>query len=218
MQLKKNKKVLIIFLLILFLFSTFRVVEALTSESLLQITNVEILNKSDTADIVDVNFSKNEVQPKVVYHQTGEFITYKLTIKNCQNKNYTIKSIKDNNTNECFSYEYENYAGIKVTAQDEFSISIKETYIKSITNISKRDQKFSVGVIIVLQDEDNNVIEQQINFNDFVGPSTGGQKIGFYLISLVLSFLMLLFLSVRIKSYSKNNSILKYIKKKLLYY
>ncbi len=213
MQLKKNKKVLIIFLLILFLFSAFRVVEALTSESLLQITNVEILNKSDTADIVDVNFSKNEVKPKVVYHQTGDFITYKLTIKNCQNKNYTIKSIKDNNTNEYFSYEYESYEGVKVNAQDEFSISIKETYIKSITDILKRNQEFSVGFIIVLQDEDNNVIDQQINFNDFVGPSTGGQKIGFYLISLVLSFLMLLFLSVRIKSYSKNNSILKYIKK-----
>ena len=113
-----------------------------------------------------INLSKNEIQPKVVHHKIGDAITYKLHIKNNENKNYVIKSIKDNNTNEFISYEYENYEGVKLNSQDELSINIKEIYQKEITDISKRNQVFSTVFTIILEDEDNNIEEQQINFND----------------------------------------------------
>lgn len=54
----KKKKVSIILVLMLFLFSVFKVAEGLTSESILQITNLEILNKSDTVELINLDLQK----------------------------------------------------------------------------------------------------------------------------------------------------------------
>ena len=202
----------------LFLFSVFKITEALTSESLLQITNVEFLNKSDTVEIIDVDFSKNAVQPKVVHHKIGDTITYKIHIKNKENKNYTIKSIKDNNTNEYISYECENYEGFKINPQEEFSINIKETYQKEVTDITKRNQTFSIVFTIILEDENNNIEEQQINFNDSARLRTG-EYLNLYVVSAILSFVMLLIFLIKRKSYHykyEKISLLKNLVKKYI--
>lgn len=144
-----KKKVSIILVLMLFLFSVFKVAEGLTSESILQITNLEILNKSDTVELINLDLQKNEIHSKTVHHKIGDSITYKISIKNTENKNYTIKSIKDNNQNEFISYEYENYEGFKLNSQDEFSINIKETYKKEISNVSKRIKLFHLFLLLL---------------------------------------------------------------------
>ena len=75
-------KILISFLLFIFLISVFCMGKAIASESLFKLTNAIITDKSENLDASISNFDDSKVETNVLFHNLNEFVTYKLTIKN----------------------------------------------------------------------------------------------------------------------------------------
>ena len=152
-------------MLLIFLFSTIKMGIALADKGSFEITNAEIIKKSTTADISGFSFGSYKVASDITFHKVGDSITYKITIKNNEEKDYKIKSVSDNNLNDFISYTYDSYEGVEIKSQDEFVFEMTEKYAERNTEIENRNQKASVVVTFVLEDEEKNENEIVIPIN-----------------------------------------------------
>ena len=207
-----KKKLLIPIILILFLFSIFKIGTALASTDSFTITSAEICNKSSTADINSFSFEDCKIINNVTFHQVGDSITYRFTVKNNEETSYTIKSVSDDNENKYISYIYDSYEGTKLNSKEETTFEITEKYVQAIGEMSKRNQSFSVNITFTLEDEQGNVIETTIPVNTSSNPKTG-DNVGMYIATSVASLIMLILLSIK-RTVSVKSSKIKQIKTK----
>ena len=80
------RKLLIMIVLLFFLFSVFKVGKSLAAIDSFIITDAEIMSKSDTTDISNFSFEKCKIKKSVTYYQVGDSITYKVKIRNNDEK------------------------------------------------------------------------------------------------------------------------------------
>ena len=186
-----RSKILVILLLFIFLFSLIKISMSYAATDSLLITNIEVSNKSDTANLDDLSFENCKIKSNVTFHKLGDYITYKIKIKNDDTNNYTIKSISNDNTNQYISYIHESYEGTKFNSKDEIEIEITEKYVKENTDISTRIQNISVNFKFVLEDENGNIVEKSISINK--NPYTG-DNIQIYIVIFIISFILLVWL------------------------
>ena len=188
-----SKKVAILIVILIFLFSLFKVGQSLASTDSFIITDAAISSKSDTAEVNNLNYEDYSLKSNIVFHKIGDSVTYRINIINNEDVNYTIVSVSDNNENEYISYEYDNYEGVKFNSKDELSFYITEKYVKEITDIANRDQTFSTNIYITLVDENGEESQAEIPINKPSGPKTG-DNLGIYATMATVSLLTLIVL------------------------
>lgn len=155
----KNRKFIIILMILMLWFSIFKIGNTFASTESFSLTKVVISDKSNTANVNSISYEKNIISNDITFHQVGDSVTYKVTIENNEDENYTIKSISDDNKNEYITYEYDSYKGILWNAKTEKTFEIIAKYSNELMDLSKRNQDFSVTFTIVLEDIKGNIIE-----------------------------------------------------------
>ena len=123
-----GKNLLVALVVLMAWFLLIRVGTSFASKNSFEIIDAEISTKSPYVEISDFNFEKGNIASNVVFHRVGDSVTYKLKMKNTDDTEYIIKSVSDNNKNNCVSYTYANCAGKKVNAQEEFTFELTEKY------------------------------------------------------------------------------------------
>lgn len=149
-----KKKILLIIIALLFLFSIFKVVKALTQDDSIIITDVQIVSKSENVDVNNYSFEKNKISKNIVFHNVGDIVKYRVKVKNNDKNNYIIKSVSVDNTNKYVSYSCEKYEGTKLNSKEEIYIEITEKYINEVQEMTNRDQNYSINLNFILENEE----------------------------------------------------------------
>jgi len=191
-----KQKFIILFALFVFLFSIFKVGITVASTNSLLITNVEISSKTSTTEINNFYYENYTLQSSIVFHNVGDSVTYKISLKNNDKNSYTIASISDDNKNSCISYEYEDCEGIKLNSNEEATFYITEKYTGENMDISERNQAFSVNIFITLVDENGEVTQETIPINKSSSPKTG-DSIDIYVTMAIMALVVMLVVSKR---------------------
>ena len=197
------RKLAIPIVLIVFIFSIFKVGKTLASTDSFKITDVQVSSKSSTAEVKKLTYEKCKVTKDIEFHKVGDSITYSIKVKNNDDKNYVIKSVRDDNKNSYISYEYSSYEGTKLNAGEETTFEITEKYYQENLSMSNRNQSFSVNFTFTLEDESGKTVEKSIAVN----PQTG-DNVGPYTATAIASLILLIILSRKRKvvKVSKRNS------------
>lgn len=167
----KSKKSILCVLLLIVVFAMMPMINVFAAEEIFSVTNVEVIEKSETVKIAELNFENTTINSDVVYHKVGDYVKYKINIQNNNDKDYTIKTIADNNSNEYISYEYENYLNTEIKANSSAELIVIVKYLKENDNIENRNQKMNVDINVTLEDEDGNVANGTLSINPKTGDS-----------------------------------------------
>ena len=157
-----KQKLFIVLMLLVFLFSIFKIGTTFASTEPFELTEVSISNKSDTVVVNSINYEKTKITNDITFHKVGDSVTYKIKVVNNESDNYKIKSITDDNNNEYITYEYSNYEGTALNSKEETTFEITAKYSKEVTDMSKRVQSFSVKFTFTLEDSNGNAREENI--------------------------------------------------------
>lgn len=196
-------KVIAIMLFVSLLVSIIGTSSVFAAESTISVTNVEITEKSDTIEIEKLEFDNTSIDSNIVYHKVGDYVKYKITIKNTSTQKYTIKSISDNNKNEFISYEYPDYAKTEIDADGSVDILVTIVYSKEADEQNKV-QDLSVDISLTLEDESGNIVTEKVYLN----PKTGDSII-VYIIMLPVSLVAITVLTIfYIKGRKKSKKLL----------
>lgn len=153
-KLKKFNKINLLTYLFfaVFVISIFVSVKVFAQIEEIKLSDVEIVEKSSgvTGDITST--TSNEVKDTITFHKLNDYVVYKIKVKNNLDKNIAILSISDNNTNEHVSYEYDKHENEIFNAGDSFDLLVKVTYVKEVTDMTKRDQSSDVKLTINYDD------------------------------------------------------------------
>ena len=156
-RISKLKSLRMIFF-VMFIFSFITTLTAFASSNPFKLIEASITNRSAgvTGDIK--HYDNGEIDGDIVYHHLNDSVTYKLVFKNTSNKELTILSISDNNTNKNVVYDYDKYENKKINADETIELIVKTTYTNEETNISNRNQSSSVKFSInYLGEEKENI-------------------------------------------------------------
>lgn len=164
MNKKIAKKMLSLFLIITFVFSAFGIIKATADTTAFTLTDATIKEKSDKVES-DVSVSNGSVTNNLTFHKVNDYIVYKLTFKNNDSKDYVIKGISDNNSNEHIKYEYDQYANETIKAGETKDILVKVTYVKEVTDITKRNTSDPVKLSFEIEDVDGNKVVSNVTVN-----------------------------------------------------
>ena len=121
----KKYKLLIIFSTILLIIIGFTSAQAASNP--FTVEKIEQLNQNEN-DIVEIQSDK--IKNTATFHNINDTVTYQLTIKNNENKDFIIKEVKDNNTNKYISYSYNDITNQIIPKESEKDLIITATYEK----------------------------------------------------------------------------------------
>ena len=206
-------KIMSVIFFLMFIVSLFNLSMASSTNTIFKIENVDIIEKSDSIDNTLDSFTNGEVVSSTVFHNIGDYVLYKLTIKNDTSNNYIIKSVYDNNTNDYIDYIYDNLEDKKVDAKTTFDLIVKVVYKNEMIDLSNRNQDSSIKLSINYLDENDDseigdivVPDNQDNIDDnnTTNPVTGTnvERNIFILVFSLLGLLICLYVIIKER---KNN-------------
>ena len=191
-----NKKILLTTSLILvFAISIFGISKVFANTNIFKIMNITISDKSDSTIASITSFDDSNIVVNTEYHGVGEYVEYKLLLKNNSEKSYTIKTIGDTNNSPNIYYEYDRNPNIEMSAGEEKELTIKAIYKTELNDINNRNQNVNFTIDFTLLDEEDNEVITSIGVN----PKTG-DNILIYLILAISSFILLIFIHKKSKS------------------
>lgn len=197
---------LLVVTLISFLFFVFKIGDFFALENSFSILDVSVQSKSESAEISYVNFKGNKIKTDATFHKLGDYITYKIKIKNNEDVSYIIKSVNNKNQNEYIAYEYDKYENVKIGGKEEKEFLFTAKYVKKLNDISKRNQVFSDEFVFSLEDEKGETTEKSVEINNADNPNTG-DDVNIYIALFVISFLaVVLFIFFFKKTKTKKKS------------
>lgn len=199
LSLKKLTTITLIAILLFSLIGAFRVY---ATGDTFTITNVEISEKSETINVKELSFEKAEINSNIIYHKVGDYIKYKITVKNNDRQSYKVASISDNNENEFITYDYSDFQGRELKANESVDLYVTVKYLKEIEDVTKRTQEMNVELNVTLEDETGNVVTEGIKFNGN-NPKTG-DPITLYMSTAVISAVVLIILITKGKKSKKS--------------
>ncbi|MBR2712853.1 MAG: InlB B-repeat-containing protein [Bacilli bacterium] len=169
---KKILKTLII------VFSLLYIVNVKADTKNIFVDSISVKDKSGTISVVDPVLESNEVTSNITFNQIDDFVTFELTIKNNEDEKYKITSIKDNNTNENISLEY-NHEEDYISKGETTTVTIKIKYKKQLVNVEEVNlNNLTIAINLVNEDgEDSEIV---------INPVTG-DKILHYLLLLIIA-------------------------------
>ncbi|MBR4351075.1 MAG: InlB B-repeat-containing protein [Bacilli bacterium] len=178
-----TNKVLSFVFAITTIISLFLVIGASAATEILKINNVTVTEKSSSVTGTITDFNNDEIENSFTFHNVGDYVIYTINIKNNKSDEVLINTITDNNSNSYIEYEYDKHEGETISANGTLTFKVKATYKNELTDISKRDQAFSVKFLFDLtyngQDESSSID---------INPKTGDR--------LLISILLLVFSSL----------------------
>ena len=166
--LKNISRVLFSLLLIFSIFGTFNV---LAEEVIFKVTNISVKEKSDGVIVNNVSLNSGNITNDIVFTNKDDYIKYNITIKNNSDKDYTIKSISDDNDSANLEYTYDDLSNVVLSANEEKTFELTITYkIDSLsTNISTK----KVNLTLTYEDENGNVETSNVEDGSIANPKTG---------------------------------------------
>ena len=165
-----------IFLLFILVFVGITNVSAATKN--IEVTNIEVKDKSGTITVVDPVFESNEVTSNITFNQIDDFVTFELTLKNNESEKYKITSITDNNTNENIQVEY-SFSKDFINTGDTSKVTLKLTYKNKLLNVDQISlNDLTIKINLVNEDGDSEEI--------IINPTTG-DNIFHYLVLLIIA-------------------------------
>ena len=190
----KTLKSLICFCLLLFLILPI----AYAKDYNVKIVKVELDSKSDNTEVVnDVSFDNMVVKSKVNFFNQGDYVIYKITVKNNDSVNYVIDKITDDNTNTELKYEFEYDKTLKHESEKE--ILLKITY----TSLLSPDASLDTNNVYSSESEVNISLNLSESTFDILNPSTYDQINLYFLIELIgLITLLVTFVVLKIRNKS----------------
>ncbi|MBR2997918.1 MAG: InlB B-repeat-containing protein [Bacilli bacterium] len=190
---KKNKnllfkRILLTCFIFMLAFSVFNIGKVLAGVDRINVTNAIISDKSSTTEAAITSISNDKVVTDVKYHNVNEYVEYTIILRNNDSKNYTIKTITDNNSDPYIVYDYAKHENEKLLAGNKKDIVIKATYKTEVTNINERKANDNVEIKITFIEEDGSESNKIVPIN----PKTA-DNIWIYVCLGVLSLSGLLF-------------------------
>ena len=165
---KNITRVLFSLLLIVSIFGAFNV---LAQEIIFKVTNIEVKEKSDGVTVNDVSLTSGAITNDIVFTDKDDYIKYNITIKNSSDKDYTIKSISDDNDSTNLEYTYDDLSNVKVNKGEEKTFELTITYKTESTTSSISSKK--VNLSITYEDESGNVETSEVKGASIENPKTG---------------------------------------------
>ena len=147
--------------------------------------NASIIEKSESVNGTITNNTDSIIDNDIVFHKLNDYVTYKLVITNNTDKQLTIKSIEDNNSDKYIEYQYDEYINETVESKDDFELIVKATYKNEQNDLSKRNYSNNVDFIITYLDNNNNSSSSTINPRTY-------DNIHIYFILLIISIIGLI--------------------------
>ncbi len=162
-----------------------------------KITKVSVADKSKDA-VVDIkSFDNGTIVKKSTFHKLGDYVTYKITIKNDSSKNYVIESITDNNKSKYIEYSYKNYKGTKISKKSSKTIEIKEIYKNKNQDVNSRDETNKVKFIISWIDKNG---KKQTSEISAINPDTGDNILLYVIVGIIALVLIIVLIVFGLKN------------------
>lgn len=195
---RKNYKIALTAIIILMSYLVLQFVgnsNVYATEDTISITNVEIIEKTETVDVESLSYENTAVNANIVYHKVGDYVKYKITINNNSNQNYKIKSLSNDNKNEYISYEHSNYSNTEFKSNSSTELFITVKYLKEIDDITKRIQETNTNLLLIMEDANGNTVTKNISIN----PKTGDPIIKYIIVFSISALGLLVFAIARKK-------------------
>ena len=130
--------------LILFIACAFCVINTHADEQKFEITNLEVIDKSEGVTIDDVSLDDGIINSEITFAKINDYIKYAITIKNVSDDVYIIKSIENNNENNNLEYTYSDLSNVRLDKGEEKTIELNVQYVKTLPRITINDKSFSL--------------------------------------------------------------------------
>ena len=139
------------------------------------IENINIEDKTDTINVSTPIYDENNIDSKIEFNKVGDYIKYKIILKNNDNKIYRIKKIEDNNDTQYINVSYD-YKKDEINPKEQFEIYVTLKYIdevyddKLIYNLEDISLKIQLEEIVSkdknLEEKNEVIIEVNPNTSD----------------------------------------------------
>lgn len=180
------KKIFLMFLITLSLFSVTNVSAASKN---IELVGIDIVDKSNTISVDEPVISSNEITSSIKFNELNDYVDYKLTLKNNENERLKIESINDNLENEnieiLYTFDSSNY----INSNDTTIVNVKMVYKNQLINVDKIEIN-DLKIILNLVSEEGNSSSSDFMIN----PATGDSIIYYILLfsaSLIVLFIIL---------------------------
>ena len=159
-----KKRIGLLIFLMMFTVSIFSVASVF-AKGVFSLNKAQIEEKSETVSVNKFSYKSDTITNDVTFHKVGDYVTYKLILKNTSGKSLTISSITDNNSNKSVTYSYDKNKGVKIKKGDTLTLLIKANYVKGETDTSKRTKKSSTTFTINYTDLSGKSGSSSVNVN-----------------------------------------------------
>jgi len=117
-----------------------------------EISDVVVSQKSETATGDVVGFSDHKINNNIVFHQVGDSITYKITLKNISSDARIIDDVSSDYQGELFVYEFDSHAADRIEPNETFDFVLKTTYVNAVSDVEKRSQNLEIKFVFKFSD------------------------------------------------------------------
>ena len=158
----------------------------------ISVSDVKVNKKGGNISLGDTSFDDKNINSSIEFNDLNDYVIYQITLKNNDSEDYTIDSIKDNNTNENISVSY-SYDDKKISSKGTQNVYVTLKYNKKLYNkdsISLNDLTFTLNLL------DSNGNSNSTIINPITGDSVT-HYILLFIISLILIFFGLLLIKRR---------------------
>ena len=145
------KKIFLILFAVSFILSSFNIGKLLAAEPTFLLSNAIIDSKSDGVDANIESFKDNKLITDTTFHKIGDYVKYKLTIKNTSKTKYKLVLLDDNNANDNVTYEYDYNKDEYISENDTMDVVLIITYDDGITQVNQRTQNQEVKILFYLE-------------------------------------------------------------------
>ena len=183
-------KIYRLLLMLIIFFCSINTVVASNSDFIINSVNID--DKSEYLDRSNLTYDKLNISDFVIFNEVGEYVKYKINLKNNSNKEYKIKNITDNYLDSYINITY-NYDDGFIMPNDDFIIYVTFKYDNS-PDLTKKEILNNILISIILEDLNYNEVNVLVNIN----PNTY-DNIKVFIISLISTFLALIVIIKRIK-------------------
>ena len=146
---------------ILIIISLFLIVNVNADTNNIVVTNVTVKDKSDTITVNTPVLSSNEITSNITFNEENDYVELELTLKNNEEDSYKIESIKDNNTSDRITIDYD-YEDKFIKSGDTSKILIKLSYVDKLVNVDNINLN-DLEITLNLIKEDGTTSELLIN-------------------------------------------------------
>lgn len=153
---KRVERILTIIMIVMFVFSIFNIGRVFASSDSLKITDAKINETSNNVEASISKFDDDSINSSVKYHKLNDYVVYKVTLKNVDDKKHIIDLVVDNNGNKNLEYEYDNYKNTILEPSQTIDVYIKEIYRKENTDLNNRNRSNKVKFTFNLIDDEKN--------------------------------------------------------------